>query len=157
MKRIVIYIVILAAVVAAPVKQQNIGKMKPIRVVSVHKENDWIIIETDTEDIGMGGTVKQALQNLKDTADGIIYMDTAEYLLLSKDALETVEELRKELKPSVRLCVATKMEDLSETAKYLDVQGGLPKLKNWKNGRELPVLSTFGDSLIFLKKVEKRG
>lgn len=154
MKRIIIYIVILAAVIAAPVKQQNIGKMKPVQVVSVYKENDWIVVETDTEDRGMGGTVKQALQNLKDTANGIIYVDTAEYLLLSKDVLDIVEELRQELKPSVRLCIAARIETLSETAKYLDAQGGLPKLRNWKNGQELPILSTFGDSLIFLKKVE---
>ena len=54
MKRIIIYIVILAAVIAAPVKQQNIGSMKPVRGVSVYKEDDWAIVETDTEDRGIG-------------------------------------------------------------------------------------------------------
>ena len=157
MKRIIIYIVILAAVIAAPVKQQNIGTMKPVRVVSVYKEDDWTIVETDTEDRGIGGTVEQAVQNLKDTANGIIYLDTAEYLLLSKDVLDVVEEIRQELKPSARLCMVTRVGDLSEAAKYLDVHGELPKLKNWKNGQELPLLSTFGDSLIFLKKVENRA
>ena len=154
MKRIVIYIGILAAVFAAPVRPQNIGKMKPVQVVSVYKEKDWVVVETDTEDRGMGGTTAQALQNLKDTASGIVYLDTAEYLLLSKDAEENVEELRRELKPSVRLCIATRPVDLAETAKFLGVHGGIPKLKHWRKGQELPVLSTFGDSLIFLKKAE---
>ena len=154
MKRIILYIGILAAVLAVPVRPQNIGKMKPVQVVSIYKEKDWIIVETDTEDRGMGGTAAQALQNLKDTTSGIIYLDTAEFLLLSKDAEDAAEELRHELKPSVRLCMVTGSVDLKESSKFLNAHGGLPKLKHWKKGRELPVLGTFGDSLIFLKKVE---
>ena len=154
MKRIILYIGILAAVLAVPVRPQNIGKMKPVQVVSVYKENGWIIVETDTEDRGMGGTAGQALQNLKDTTSGILYLDTAEFLLLSKDAEDIVEELRDELKPSVQLCMTTRAVDLKETVKFLDAHGKLPKLKSWRMGLELPVLSTFGDSLIFLKKVE---
>ena len=33
----------------------------------------------------------------------------------------------------------------------------LPKLKTWEKGKEVPVLSLFGENLIFLKKVEKRA
>ena len=157
MKRIILYIGILAAVLAAPVRPQNIGKMKPVQVVSIYKEDDWVVIETDTEDKGMGGTATQALQNLKDTASGVVYLDTAEYLLLSKEAEAMAEALRRELKPSVRICMATKGVDLKETAKFLDTHGKLPKLKNWRKGQEMPVLSTFGDSLIFLKKVENNA
>ena len=157
MKRIILYIGILAAMLAAPVEPADIGKLRPVQVVSIYKENDWIIMKTDTEDRGMGGTAKQALQNLKDTSSGIIYLDTAEYLLLTKDTQDAVEELRDELKDSVRLCMTAKQVDLVESAKYLNVHGWLPKLEDWKKDMELPVLSTFGDSLIFLKKVENNA
>lgn len=154
MKRILLYIGILAAVVAAPAEQMNVGELIPVQVVSVYKENGWTVIETDTEDKGIGGTAKQALRNLKDTACGRIYLDTAQYLLLGMDAADAVEELRGELRSTVRMCQSDKQVDLTQAAKYLTVHGQLPKLKDWKKDVELPVLSTFRDSLIFLKKVE---
>ena len=155
MKRIILYIGILALVIAAPVKPMNIGSLRPVKVVSVYKEHNWFIIETDTEDKGIGGTAKQALQNMKDTSDGVIYLDTAEYLLLGEDTEEEIAELYGELKPSVRLCLATGVDDLKKAGSYLRTHGDLPKLRGWKKGVELPVLTTFKDSLIFLKKVEK--
>lgn len=157
MKRIVLYMVILAALFAAPVRSSDIGKLRPVQVVSVYKENNWVVMETDTEDKGYGGTVSQALKNLKDTSNGIIYLDTAEYLLLTKDTENMADELRQVLKDNVRLCMAAKDIDLAEVSQYLSVHGDLPKLKVWKEGTELPVLSTFGDSLIFLKKVENKA
>ena len=152
-----LYMVILAALFAAPVRSSDIGKLRPVQVVSVYKENNWVVMETDTEDKGYGGTVTQALKNLKDTSNGIIYLDTAEYLLLTKDTENMAEELRQVLKDKVRLCMAAKDIDLAEASQYLSIHGDLPKLKAWKEGTELPVLGTFGDSLIFLKKVENRA
>lgn len=157
MKRIILYIGILAALLAAPAKPSDVGKLLPVQVVSIYKEGDWTVIKTDTENIGMGGTPEQALENLKASASGIIYLDTAEYLLLSKDSLDAVEALRDKLKPSVRLCFAAKQIDLKNAGKYLSVHGQLPKLDAWKTDTELPVLGTFGDSLIFLKKVENNA
>ena len=156
MKRILLYIGILAALVLAPVKSADIGKLRPVQVVSVYKENSWVVMETDTDDKGYGGTALQALRNLKDTSNGIIYLDTADYLLITKDTVKAVEELRQELKTNVRLCMVTKSVDLIEASQYLSVHGGLPRLREWIEGEELPVLSTFKNSLTFLKKVEKR-
>ena len=154
MKRTILYIGILALIVAAPVKPMDIEKLRPVQIVSIYKENSWTVIETDTEDKGIGGTAKQALQNMKDTSDGVIYLDTAEYLLVTKDTEEATREIMEELKPSVRMCMTTGVEDLKQAVLYLKAHGGLPKLKAWVNGAELPVLSTFGESFIFLKKVE---
>ena len=157
MRRIILYIGILALIVAAPVKPMDIEKLRPVQIVSVYKQSDWTVIETDTGDKGIGGTARQALQNMKDTSEGIIYLDTAEYLLVTKQTEEATRELIAELKPSVRMCMTTGVEDLKQAVLYLKAHGGLPKLKAWVKGAELPVLSTFVDSLIFLKKVENNA
>ena len=157
MKRILCYIGILAAVLVWPVERLDVGKLCPVQVVSVYKKDNWVVIETDTEDIGFGATARQALENLEDTTSGVIYLDTAQYLLLSKDAEDAVEDLRDELKPSVQLCFTTQAVNLQEAAVFLATHGKLPELKAWKTGQELPVLSTFGKRLTFLKKVEKRS
>lgn len=155
MKRILCYIAIMAVVVAWPVERLDVGKLRPVQVVSVRKQDDWVVIETNTEDIGIGGTARQALRNLEDTTSGVIYLDTAEYLLLSEDAEEEVETLRNALKPGVGMCFIKEKVDLKEAAVFLAAHGELPKLKAWKMGQELPVLTSFGKRLTFLKKVEK--
>ncbi|MBR2420803.1 MAG: hypothetical protein IKB09_00445 [Oscillospiraceae bacterium] len=157
MKRTILYIGILALVLAAPVKPMEIEKLRPVQIVSVYKKNDWTVVETDTEDIGIGTSVEQAVQNMKDTSGGVIYLDTAEYLLLTKETEETAERLRAELKPSVGICLMTGVEDLQKAVLFLQSHGELPKLKEWKKGRELPILSSFGESFIFLKKVENKA
>ena len=154
MKRILLYIGILGLLTAAPVERSDIGKLRPVQVVSVYKENNWTVMETDTKDKGYGGTAQQALRNLKETSNGVIYLDTADYLLVTKDTVDAVEELQQELKDNVKLCMIAKPVDLGDVSEYLGVHGGLPKLKAWAKGTELPVLTTFADSLIFLKKVE---
>ena len=155
MKRILLYAGILSALLAAPTEHLDVGKLRPVQVVSVYKENQWVVIETDTGDYGIGATAKQALNNMKDTTSGVIYLDTAEYLLLRKDAEEEVEELRSILKPSTQLCYVEAEMDIAETGKFLAAHGDLPKLEDWKKGQDLPVLSTFRKRLTFLKKVEK--
>ena len=161
MKRNIIYIVILAAMLWVPVKKLDVSKLLPIQVVSVYKEENMVVIETDTQSRGVGVTVGQALENLKDTANGIIYLDTAEYLMLSPDAEHTVETLRQELKGSVRLCMTQAKIDPAEVVVFLGAHGQLPQLKSWKKGMELPVLHAFENSLTFLKKskkgIDKRG
>lgn len=148
MKRILIYIVLVAAAILVPVERADVGKLRPIETVSVYKENDWIVLRTDTDDVGIGGTATQALQNMKDSASGIIYLDTAEYLLVEKDAQDAAEELRSVLKEKVKLCLAAKEIEPKAATKYLSVHSDLPQMKHWKPGQELPALMQYGTRLI---------
>ena len=154
MKRILLYILLMAAALMAPVECADVGKLRPIETVSVYRENDWVVLRTDTDDVGIGSTAMQALQNMKDSASGIIYLDTAEYLLVEKNAQDTAEELRSVLKDKVQLCLAAKEIEPADATKYLSAHGGLPQMKDWKSGQELPALMQYGERLIILKKVE---
>ena len=148
---------VLALVIAAPARPTNISKLLPMRAIGIYKEESWFRIETDTGNRGFGGTVTQALRNMKDTASGIVCLDTVEFLIVTKDTQKEVAELESELRPSVRLCLTATEIGLEETVKYLDAHGGLPTLRTWKNRQELPIISLFGDSVIFLKKVENNA
>ena len=155
MKRIMLYIGILVVLLAVPVKRLDVGKLRPVQVVRIYKDDGWIVIETDTDDYGIGMTAAQALHNMEETTAGVIYLDTAQYLLLSKDAEDAAEELRSVLKPDTRLCYGEKELDIGQAGRYLASHGDLPKLKQWKTGQDLPILTTFRKRLTFLKKVEK--
>ena len=137
MKRILFYIAALAALTMAPVEGSDIGSLHPVEVVQIYREEDEVFIKTDTGDWGKGSDGFAALENLKDTTPGTVYLDTAEYLLIGEGAEDIAEQLRPVLKKSVRVCGAENEVDLQEAAVFLPVHGNLPKLKGWKSGEEL--------------------
>jgi len=156
MKRILIYLLILTALLFVPVKDNDIGKLQPIEVIQVFRQGEQVVIRTDTGDMGVGNTAQLALQNLKDTTPGYIYLDTAEYLLLNSAAAQDVEDLRPDLKGDLQICFADEELDLQLAAKFLPAHGKLPRLKGWEMGKALPELSVEGERLKFVKKnVEK--
>lgn len=152
MKRIVLYCLILAAALLAPVKGNDVGRLCPVQVVLLGTDGQNVYLQTDTQDVGVGEDALRALENLKATTAGIIYLDTARYLLVEEQALDQVEPLRKELKKTVKLCLAEGAVLGEDTASFLKTHGCLPSLKAWEKGMELPLLTTFEKRLIFSKK-----
>jgi len=153
MKRLVIYVGVLVALFFAPVERADIGKLHPVEVVHVYKEEGNVVIQTDSQDMGIGESLEEAFADLKETTPGVIYLDTAEYLLISPDAVDTVDGLREILKKDVQLCYAEKGVDLTEAARFLPAHERLPQLKVWKEGEKLPYLTCFSKRL----KISKKG
>ena len=126
--RILLYVLILAALFFAPVERLDVAKLEPVQAVAVYKENGMVVLETDTEDKGAGKTAKEALENMKQSTPSVIYLDTAEYLLVAEEAQGEEETLRQYLKSSV------KVSDyyggsVKEAAKYVDVHGNAGKMQ----------------------------
>lgn len=129
--RRIIYIVILALLFFAPVERVDVAKLLPIEAVAIYMEEDTVVLETDTEDIGKGYSAALALQDLKENTPAVVYLDTAEYLLVSEDAVSHVDGLREYLKPSVKVSVCDAAGCVKDAARYLDVHGNLPQLRDW--------------------------
>ena len=130
--RLVLYAVILALALVAPVKPLDVAKLQPVEAVAVFVENGRVVLETDTAHTGFGTTVLQALESLKQNTSKVVYLDTAEYLLVSENTIDQVESLRQFLKPSVRVCVCEARGRVKDAAEYLNVHQKSPKLKDWK-------------------------
>ncbi len=139
MKRIIIYIGILALMLMAPVERLDVAKLEPVEVVYLTKEGDSVFLATDTKAAGRGADAMAALADLKQTTPGVVYLDTAEYLLVAEDAAGEIDALRGSLRGSVKLCFGKDIQ-VDEVAKYLEVHGDLPELKAWKTGDPLPIL-----------------
>ena len=129
--RMVIYIVILAILFFVPLERVDVAKLLPIEAVAVYMDAGDVVFETDTEHKGRGVDVTKAIENLKENTSAVVYLDTAEFLMVSEDALIEMDALRKHLKPSVKLFVGDAREKVKQTAKYLEVHGSLPKLKDY--------------------------
>ena len=130
--RKILYVVILVLLFLAPVQRLDVAKLLPINAVAVYREGENVVLETDAGYLGRGGSVLTALSNLKETVPWVIYLDTAEYLLLEEDAISWVEELRQVFKPSVKVCICQAAGKVEETVKYLEIHSNLPKLSHWK-------------------------
>lgn len=148
MKRILLYILVLIALFFMPIKGANIGNLRPVEVVHIYKTQNKVAIATDTGDFGIGKTGPEALENLKATTPGTIYLDTAEYLLIGQGTEEAVTELRDHLKKRIKICAAEEGVDLSLAAEFLPVHGKLPRLKAWNLNLDLPKLKVTEKRLI---------
>ena len=124
--RILLYIVILALMLLAPVQRLDIAKLQPIEAVAMDMENGLVIITTDTDDRGAGETAQEALADMKRRASAIIYLDTAKFLLVAEEAQAYTGEIKAFLKPSVKTGIYNG-GDVKEEAKYLDVHADRAK------------------------------
>ena len=147
MKRCILYILIMVAVLCAPVEGTDVAKLRPVETVVLYKIGKDYHIRTDTNDVGEGESVQAAFDDLLLTTPGVIYLDTAEYVLVHEGAVEDVEQLRSHLKRSVQLCSFSGELDIVAVSKYLPVHGKLPILSQWNPGEELPVLTMHNDRL----------
>ena len=140
MKRIFIYGLILAGMLAAPVEKLDVGKLEPVQAVYVSRQAGQVLLETDTEDTGRGNTLEDALTDLEEHCLGIIYLDTAQYLLVAEDAADLLPTLQKILKGSVAVCRWDGQGSVAAAAKYMASHDLGCRLKAWKTGVKLPVL-----------------
>ena len=130
MKKILIYMLLLAAVVLIPVKGTDIGKLIPVEVVQVVANGETVVITTDMGETGMGIDVTSAAENLKATTAGIVFLDTADYLLVNEAAKDEAAELKEYLKPSVSVCGVEGEIDMKEAAAFLNVHRPVCKLRD---------------------------
>lgn len=126
------YMVIVIALFFAPVKRLEAGKLLPVRAVALYYADGAIVLETDTGNKGKGKTANEALDDLKAITPAFVYLETAEYLLVSEEATDAVEQLRGALKPRVKVCVCDAKDRVNDVAEYLDVHGELTELRVWK-------------------------
>ena len=129
--RILLYIVILALLLVAPVERLDVAKLQPVQTVAIHVTGGEVVLQTDTKDKGQAETLQAAIDDLEENTPGVIYLDTAEYLLVTEEAVSYVEELENYLHPSVKVSLWDGEGSVEEAAKFLGVRRDLPTLKQW--------------------------
>lgn len=148
MKRILFYILLLSATVVMPQKGTDVGKLIPIEVVQLDREGESVVLSTDVGTTGFGTTVEAAAENMHATTAGIVFLDTADFLLVTESARQDVETMKEYLKPSVRLCTLDEAVDLKEAASFLGVHKPQHCLREWEDGLETELITKENGRLI---------
>jgi len=123
---------VLGLLFLAPVERLDVAKLEPVQTVAIYTDGGEVVLETDTQNMGRGADAKEALQDLEDNTPGVIYLDTAQYLLVTENAARYAEQLRGDLKPSVYVSMWDGKGEISNAARYLSVHGKLTKFRDWK-------------------------
>ena len=131
MKRIVIYLLVLGAALAFPADGMDIGKLQPVGLVQLYMVEEKVVIRTDTGDLGVGNSAHAAFENLEDTTPGVIFLDTADFLLVSASAKGELDALSEYLKPSVRVCIGEEDIEPVQAAEYLAMHRPSTRLKEF--------------------------
>ena len=151
-RRIVLYMVALSLLLLGG-RGTEIGSLRPVEVVQIYEKSGILFLKTDTGDMGWGLTVNQAVTKLKDTTPGVIYLDTADYLLLGKDTERYLLSMRRYLKNKTRMVYSPEDMDLEAAAGYLRIH--CPSETIGSGGKPMEILSNEGGKIILKKFKEK--
>ena len=127
--RILLYIVVLALLFFAPLERLDIAHLEPVQTLAVRINGDIVELETDTGNSGQGKTVAEAVKSMEENTAGVIYLDTAQYLLLTESASSVIEELGEYLHSGTYVCMWDGEGSVAGAAQYLEVRDDLPKFR----------------------------
>ena len=133
--RWILYVVILALLFLAPLERADVAKLLPIETVAVYKQQEQVVLETDTKHKGIGQTVTKALEDLKKNTPAIVYLDTAKYAVISEAAMEELDALKGYLKDKIHIVVADVRGQVKEASRYLNAHGKLPENTSSQNDK----------------------
>lgn len=142
MRRWIVYALVLAVLFLLPPSEKtDVGELKPVELLSIyHTEEGTLRVETDTGDLGTGRNLKEALEDLKATASGSIFLDTVDYLLITEDAIPSLPQLWKILRPATQVCLGVGADP--GTAEFLSAHKPGVTLNDIRAGTgTLPVLT----------------
>lgn len=124
----------------SPFQGTDIGKLRPAQWVYLSRQEDTVALETDMGDRGEGADVISALEDLRRSAPGELFLEMADYALISREALEDLPQLRSLLRSGVEVCLTEEKPD-ETTAAYLRAHNPGLTLRGFFSGEgELPVL-----------------
>lgn len=130
--RVVLYIIILSTLFFVPLNRVNIGQLEPVSALAVYVDEANVVMEIDGGEKGIGKSVEEALRDLKENTIGIVYLDTAEYLLIDEAAIKYEDAVLMLMRPNVQTFICDARGCVGECAEYISAHGKLPIISEWK-------------------------
>ena len=117
-----------------PFSGTDVAKLHPVEVLIVDSTNEGIMIRTDTGLYGVGENVDSAIEDLKRSASGEIFMETANYILLRKESEHFLSEFYMHLRPACQVYILEGEGELKNVAKYLEVHPSKATVLSYRQG-----------------------
>ena len=103
-----------------PHPARDVARLEPVQAVYIYQKNGTLCIETDTGAAGSGNSLTEAAADLKASASGEIFLDTAEFLLIDPEVTITAD-FHTLLRPTCGVTFTHATPDLQAAADYLTI------------------------------------
>ena len=141
MKKWIVYGLTLAVLLFPSKQGTELGKLRPAELSYACREGESLVLRTDTGDLGAGRNLRQAVSDLKRTSQGAVYLDTADYLIVTEDTEDLLPEFLNRMRPSADVCRTADNVDPEKAAEFLSTHPGNVTLQDLRAGvRKLPQL-----------------
>ena len=138
------------ALLLLPQRGTEVGKLLPVETLLIEKQAGQYRVSTDTGNTARGDSLENAVESLRVEAPGIIFLDTADYVLLTRETTECMEKLTDYVRPGTRVYEIEGAADMEEIGTFLRAHGpDTPLYRLQKGEQELPKLWAAGDDLRF--------
>lgn len=128
------------AVFLAPSEEADISSLRPVELLSLYKEEGEVYVEADTGDVGRGVDLRSALEDMKATSPGEIFLETADYVMVTEETKAYLPELKKILRPATEIVQTQDRIETAAAAGFLSVHGPGVVLKDCSTESVLPEL-----------------
>ena len=155
--RWIVYLALIAGTMLAPVERADVAKLQPVELISLQRRGEGLLIRTDTGDAGTGKSLTMAIMDLKKTTPGIVYLDTAQYLLVYPGCEPEAEQMKAHLKDRVRICAVTQEMELTGAAEFLNIHPPTGCLGDWNAGEETDELRLDNGRFWLIKNNKEKG
>ena len=98
----------------------DIARLDPVRAIYLYMDGAELTIETDSGDSGSGPNLEAAYAALRNNADREIFLDTAEFLILTPDVPIT-EVFYELLRPTTQVVFSNEKPNLETVSDYLTI------------------------------------
>ena len=140
-----IYMFLLAATaIFLPTRGTDVGELLPVELITVTREDGVVVVAADTGDAGRGDTIAEAMKDLRGGASGEVFLETADYLLLSEDFWGSQESLSGWFRPGTLVYAVKEQVDAEKAAEYLRCRTGGVPLNRLRNTAPLETLVQSG-------------
>lgn len=131
-----------------PFSGTDVAMLKPVESLLVTVEETGISVRTDTGDSGSGDRLDDAFEDMKRSASGNIFLETAEYLIVNEAAVSLLPQLWEYLRPGCGVCVAQGEVDMEKAGSYLNAHKPGCSLQDYRAGNhDLPRLLIKGGKM----------
>lgn len=139
-------VICLSLFFAAP--KTDLGSLRPVRLVQATSSGPMVHLWTDTGLYGEGVDFSAAIQDLRNTAPGQVYLETADYLLVTPVTVKLLPELRQVLRPGTEVALIASIVDGEKAAEFLSAHPGGVPLRSAREHTVLPRLITKGERYV---------
>lgn len=151
MKKVVWLVAVITIVTATgllPFSGTDIAKLHPVEVLIVSRSEDGLHLKTDSGMAGKGKNVAEALQNLRLSSAGNIFLDTVNYLLIASDCTEEIITLWNYVRPACQIYYFNGEGDCEKIGRYLESHPSQTTVLGYLQGQvNAPLLILEGESI----------